>query len=847
MQPYILYTHHDPEITTIDEFLDQFGLSIAKQLTPDELLQYTDQNGLSNLDRVWLKYNRREKKAAQLLYDNGTLVDLKVGTVLALPKDKLFRETLSITGSNQVVDVKKFSAFLSQFHAQLLKSSSYVQTSYYTGDTINKTKISHPRISVWLWSKAIGGDRLLDVTPFLISCTTNVDENGGNFQLSFAPITCSLNEQNQWIIHNTSVSDFFAKNELISFNQTNRKAGGQYKQSNFLMNTIVSPNDVVFIRFEPLKIESSRNRSFFIDKTRIPSSEGDLKLYDMIGLVDSNLLSYSAEGNDVTVNITGKDLAKVLIDDGSYFYPLQFAQGVFINPNENDKLIKRLAVDGQFILQSAFTFRSIRFALQFIMNHLSNIAVTTDSLFSAYGDRRSEVFRLEQQNTNEIQYQLSIIKNNAIREIEQYSDGNAASIFDNIVNLIQAAVAQDALVVNGVSLIGYDSFTFQGQIVAANTTPTAIAGQDVFLFKQVSALSNDSSATIGVEPSTIFLYAYEHYRLQQTTYNRDIESRPARGIWQIIKLLVDENVADRRIADSSISQPDGSLINQVWKVCQKPFVEFITDTYGDSFYFIARRPPFDKAGIKGYINAQYHTDNEEETFQVPGERSTLILDIDPADVLSFEVQYQDSEIYSFYEIQPQGLFLGAGSSVSLAYIPIIYFPQYADIWGSRRLSVVSNYLPYSGLTGSNQKKDRNFVVEQTAIDLKFVIDINAYLPFTRRGSITLNGDRRIKRGTWIRHVATGELFYVSSVSHSYSISNQIIDRTTTLQVERGMFEKYIDHPTYSYFNIVDTELIRQYIVSSLTGGSNEAQLEIKRNFAVNQEVFDFFVNRLQNE
>ena len=76
----------------------------------------------------------------------------------------------------------------------------------------------------------------------------------------------------------------------------------------------------------------------------------------------------------------------------------------------------------------------------------------------------------------------------------------------------------------------------------------------------------------------------------------------ANGIWQIIKFQFDEQIADRRIVDSSISQPDGSLQAQFYKICQEPFVEFFSDTYGDMFYFIVRQPPFTGEAITEYLN-----------------------------------------------------------------------------------------------------------------------------------------------------------------------------------------------------------------------------------------------------
>jgi hypothetical protein len=417
---------------------------------------------------------------------------------------------------------------------------------------------------------------------------------------------------------------------------------------------------------------------------------------------------------------------------------------VFVNRQENEKLIKRLATDGSYILQSAMSYRSIAFTLQFILNHVANLGIIPDDLFSAY---------------------------------DQSSNGRS-----------------------------------------------------------------------------------RHYRLDNqtpSTNSPNIQQSLTSGLWQIVKLVIDSSISDRRVADSSISQPDGSLLNQIRKVCQQPFVEFFTDTYGDQFYFVVRKPPFDGESIIKALNNIVNTqsfDDIEEGGSISKQISTvdIVYSIKSEDVISMEFSDNDNDVYSIFELKPQGLFAGQGSEVSLAYIPLIYFAPYADIWGAKRLSVVSNYLPYSGLVGSQTATGTNFIVEQCAIDLKYLIDCYSYMPFTRNATIVVNGDRTIKYGTWIRLEHSGEIGYVTQVQNSFSVNNNTIDRTTTIQLTRVMVEKYCKsgytENDISYFNIIDTELIYQYIVSSLSQNNVKNEklgVQIRQNFAVNQKVFDFFIKRNQ--
>jgi len=126
---------------------------------------------------------------------------------------------------------------------------------------------------------------------------------------------------------------------------------------------------------------------------------------------------------------------------------------------------------------------------------------------------------------------------------------------------------------------------------------------------------------------------------------------------------------------------------------------------------------------------------------------------------------------------------------SIHQLFILY--RYADIWGSKPFDQVSNYLDYTPRSGDKEMVKLGYYDQQLVHDLKYIIDSHAYLPFTRTGTITINGDRRFKKGTVVRHLGTGEVFYVDSVTHNYSISDNSIERLTTLQVSRGMVEKYV--------------------------------------------------------
>ena len=307
------------------------------------------------------------------------------------------------------------------------------------------------------------------------------------------------------------------------------------------------------------------------------------------------------------------------------------------------------------------------------------------------------------------------------------------------------------------------------------------------------------------------------------------QERLAPGIWQIVKLLMDSSAANRQIFDSSISMQTGPLINFFNKMCQQPLVEFSGDTYGDQYYFMIRKPPYDKEGI---LKMQELT----------------MINIEDSDIRSTNLSWNTEGIYSWYQMIPFEEF--AGMNQLNLYMPAIFFPEYAAVWGSKDLTIQNQYVNYyqSGRANTDVDDDKKAngenIIRNAVRDLKYIIESNAYNPFTRKGTITLNGDRRIKRGTLIM-MPNGEQFYVDAVSNSYSVGETSVNRSTTLTVSRGMFSKYvnevkIDGKMISYFNLIDFG--KDFDISKVT---SENWKDIVSTWKVNVDVFAFFLKRSQ--
>lgn len=365
----------------------------------------------------------------------------------------------------------------------------------------------------------------------------------------------------------------------------------------------------------------------------------------------------------------------------------------------------------------------------------------------------------------------------------------------------------------------------------------------------------------------------------------------AAGIWQIVKLVMDTDVANIRLRDAATSIQQGSLQTFFNKVCQKPFVEFSGDTFGDQYCFLVRKPPFDRDGMLKTMIAQglfenYSkqkiTDVEKKpkqwwnAFEITTKTDSGVRSLEEKDspyviyeddMISSNLSFNTQGIYSWYQFFP---IYEMGAQSDLQYIiPAVLFPEYAAIWGSRDLQIRSQYRNFINPSLYDDKKNGekneqgDSEVRHSIKDLKYIIESNAYAPFVRNGTIQILGNRRIKRGTFIRiywnSMESAEIFYVESVSHNYTISGNSASRTTTLTLSHGMIESFMfdennnvkglnengkeisKNFNASYFNLInfgDYEKIKDRL-------DMDKWSQVISSWKVNIDVFLFFLRKLQ--
>lgn len=867
------------ELSTIKEY-------ITYDIPPDELAGFA-YRGKPNNERLWENLDLAQKKAIgnnDGSYDPNIIYPATRGTLVYIPTDRITIgkrvERNDINSENKIIpnyrsdgdeeDVTTKTVGTPEGVTEVITYSSNITvekaldiTPYpyvlkrlsldpgYVPAFRNRglqAKDIYPQLSIRAWTKVLGnqdeeGKGFIDLTCDIISCDINSRMDGGDFQIKIQPKVGYLRTSKDGDLTKDVVwrprGEIEVKDgECVSIHNIGRERlytdsrvegniASEYIRNEMWYNMIFNQNDIIWIKFERLKTEDEEKLA--------QNSFGEW--WDMIALVDVVDVVSVGSATDVGITIKGRDLTKILQDDNSYFnpYSIGHASSLYGNtPFANARFL-----NGDFKLLSAIQARSLQQSVEFIFHRIASIGWVPDDVFDELADKT---------------------------EITQ------------IVN-------------EGSEIIETDQGTF------------------------------DSKSSI--------------------------ESKFVKGVWQCVKVFIDDSVRDLRIIDDSISNPDGSIWDILNKICQDPFVEMFTDTYGDKFYIIMRKPPFEKKVLseivsqitsisqgegsvvggarsstrrnayKEFLNSkqknkvnsgtstdrtdpnatklprevrqtstgddepivEYIPENDESRSERGGqlidpdnessltnqslgdtsildERFPLIININEDDVFSDNLQFSN-ESYAWFQVTDRGNF--AGADISLGVIPAIYFDEIAQIFGNRRLEVVSNYSNYKFFQSNRTATETNLYAEQASQHMAFLVETNIHLPFTRRGSIILNsGDRRIRKGNYIYYRPTQEVFYVTGVSNSISIAGNI-DRMTRIEVERGMKLPYIkgvrervkqEDGTYvtknvSYFDIVDIPKLRDGVYDAVANATVDDKFDYKKNIKINKDVLNFFLTKQQ--
>ena len=319
---------------------------------------------------------------------------------------------------------------------------------------------SEPGITVFIWSKQLAqpsarmafGNGLgsmtnhktlgwMDLSDFVMSMNSNVGSNGGTFsmKLPYIPVEKS---RSQWLEVGTEkytgegayvdikryTSPKYEKSPLGKTASGSWYIKTEYSsacEKNSFFHTFIQSNDLLFISFSEKLVESEKedlvgegykDKDYFnyFKSSHAISKIAGANSFDMIVLIDNITLSKGADGTYATIDISGRDLSKLLIDDGTYYFSHSTTyqpQSVFFNEQGYGKQgdvvdVEALGATGQFFLGwqpyasinrvrnldtldifRNLTNQSIDFVIKGVLSRLANIEIVPSNTFEYWDNR----------------------------------------------------------------------------------------------------------------------------------------------------------------------------------------------------------------------------------------------------------------------------------------------------------------------------------------------------------------------------------------------------------------------------------------------------------------------------
>lgn len=419
MSQFTLY-HNNNNLKTLSDYMKAnriIGISV------DDLFDYKYNDTKSNRDLFFEQMSTEEKalysKELGKTKDDPAITasDLKSDMTLPCPcifkiDSKYLVREIAISQTNFQASTDDIYAFENSHIQNILNNEGYNIKKY--------AKKVAPSCSVWGWFKSLyysgstffgdhyqsKNNKFVNISDFIIDVNTNVTAQGGTFSITLPIIHSVRGDKQISSPTESSPTDFYIDRfanqaELFVYNRyasrENRKnffhkVGISSMDDNYF-NWLIQSNDLIFISFEELELES----------------ESGSKVFDMIGLVENVSVNVDASGRG-SVSVTGKDLMKLITDDNSLFFNTSSASGesrIFSNTESAGKqgdirdadMIggsenspeNRLRLSTNQIDVFALPFnRSIDFVIKGVISQLANIEVVPDYVFTSWGDARTK-------------------------------------------------------------------------------------------------------------------------------------------------------------------------------------------------------------------------------------------------------------------------------------------------------------------------------------------------------------------------------------------------------------------------------------------------------------------------
>lgn len=311
---------------------------------------------------------------------------------------------------------------------------------------------TNPRVTVWIWCKSLcdkgvfSQESVLDVSSFVNNVNISNTDSGGNFSFDLPPVISKQSKLSDgsatiWSLEQVNLTSYLygsGENKTLNYllksslnkiveSQAEVQFGDkrsidEYKkiirQHNFY-ERVISNNDIVFIKYEDQDNNQQYDFGSVTNMYKSPFSLAETN-WDMIGLIDTNKSSFTTPA-DFSISITGRDLMKLIIEDGSFFFPRSYSSenlksifqnienpevGDDVNTNNNltsvRKSFNRLSnSDGMINILFDPNYRNIEFVMNLLFGRLTNIEICPTDLFAFVDNKTKFQYQTEVEDKNQ--------------------------------------------------------------------------------------------------------------------------------------------------------------------------------------------------------------------------------------------------------------------------------------------------------------------------------------------------------------------------------------------------------------------------------------------------------------
>lgn len=417
MNTYLKLYNNNSSLELLSQFAEFYKIRFTSEFTLQKFFEINRDSIFSQIDT-----EQKQELAIELNKpaEELTSADINLETKLPCPcylfiQEKYVSYSLIAKNTNFQLSTDSAIAFEDEYIKSIFQDK---------GATVRNYTRTNPGCRVLGWFKTMWFSKekdntdlddiynlkqsFLDLSKYVVSLNTNVGASGGNFTISFPHIPLyshtalkgdySSEEYDMGNTHNISSS---SNRNIIPDNVRSSVNIFDY------FNWLIQANDLLFISFDDMKGLVDENLSGH--------------QFDLIGLVDSVSLSKNPQGS-LSVNVSGRDLMKVITDDSSIFYYQGVSAGNYdiLKSYDNTETVLRGGdLDGMIFNGGTKdinnnTLRqlngninifacepndfSIDFIIKTVMSHLANMSVVPDDLFVSWANRRTTISALKPKN-----------------------------------------------------------------------------------------------------------------------------------------------------------------------------------------------------------------------------------------------------------------------------------------------------------------------------------------------------------------------------------------------------------------------------------------------------------------